>query len=1294
MCFAAVARAGSVLDAPAFSIAPADLLAAAKAAPPGGDVYVVGRATDVSLDAAHEVTRFHAIFVIQTQAGVSKMTDPEAKYVPGRDAAPTIRVRVIDRAGQVHELDASAISDAADTSSGGDRHRVVAKLAKLEIGSIVELDVQTDIGVTWKSGTSGEALLDSPDATGETRLAIAAPTSAHLRIAEHGLPAGVHGRRAVANGREVWSLVLGATGPRPFEPGEPDDIASRTSVAYSTVTSWNAYARELRASIEQRIAAGPPAWPAGIAKAPTLDTVRAITAWVRAHVPVDHSDRQITRASFPPATPADAIAHGAADGLAAATLTVALLRQASLPADVALIGTGFGGNGDPSLPGSLPFDRAIVRLRIGNADAWLDPSSHFVPAGRLGASADARRALVLADATSAPVTTPAMNVADNAVHEVHTYALAEQGFATVTIVRRDSGDLAAFARAYTSERGIDKAEDDFGAYVAERFAGQLSSLTSSPLDDLEHPYERTMQIDHVGVAYADGYKVAITLPSADVLDELPSELRSGSGRRAHPYRFAVPFSHDVENRLVVPDGYVMPAAQADRTLTFGALRLVEHQRVDSRTLIVTYRLEPTKPLLSAAEFEATRNALGAWLAAPAPFVTITSTAQALHERHEDVKALAELDRLAKLHPAEAMHHELLAELEIQLGAGTAGRREAKLATQLEPKRARAWAVLGWALEHDAFGRNYELDADHAGARAALETAHKLDPDDRVATEELAHVLELDAAGARVFGGADLRAAIAMRRELARTSRDPGPATALARDLLWNAQAGDAAAVLRDAPRSDEGQALMIVATALGPEGPDAALRQADALATGDAHRTLLLDAGSIAWQLRSYHIARRLIGPLGGKGDAAALDAMLVHTARFDTPFKPTTQPTSVAIELALESVHHDRPRAVFWDAETATEHGVRAPWADMSPRLAAVDDVVRSLIPTARGDAPLWRVELALAELHEVAYLAADHGAPKYIGGPEHLAGVGRHLLRLLARGDDATAKRLLDWVAVDKPSEWVTRVWGKDLATDHEQMEIAAAVLAGASDSAHALPILTACKSSNAKTQRSCDAVAIEVLAHEARWNEVVDRATAIEAAWADDPFAREYHIIGLRHLGKLDEAERIATAASPSVAGEARVEFARAHLEIDRGDLPEARTLLEAVMQNGKATGGQVNGAAWEDMAAGGNLEKADTGAHRAVAMLPKNGGALNTLAAVEVEEDDLAGGLRDERAALDLESEVEAGDWYVMGRYYELLGLRDDAIAAYRKTTPPKVRDPAFFVSYDLADKRLAALNVKR
>ena len=50
------------------------------------------------------------------------------------------------------------------------------------------------------------------------------------------------------------------------------------------------------------------------------------------------------------------------------TLLVALLRQAGIRADLALLSDGPGQDVDPQLPAFSAFDHAIVRARIGSTD--------------------------------------------------------------------------------------------------------------------------------------------------------------------------------------------------------------------------------------------------------------------------------------------------------------------------------------------------------------------------------------------------------------------------------------------------------------------------------------------------------------------------------------------------------------------------------------------------------------------------------------------------------------------------------------------------------------------------------------------------------------------------------------------------------------------------------------------------------------------------------------------------------------------------------------------------------------
>lgn len=83
-------------------------------------------------------------------------------------------------------------------------------------------------------------------------------------------------------------------------------------------------------------------------------------------------------------------------------------------------------------------------------------------------------------------------------------------------------------------------------------------------------------------------------------------------------------------------------------------------------------------------------------------------------------------------------------------------------------------------------------------------------------------------------------------------------------------------------------------------------------------------------------------------------------------------------------------------------------------------------------------------------------------------------------------------------------------------------------------------------------------------------------------------------------------------------------------------------------------------------------------------------LNTLAAIEAERGDLAAAKADEWKAMEVgaRAKPDSGDWYVVGRIAEQLGLREDAIGAYRRV----LRRPGlpFPDSYDLAQRRLKKL----
>ncbi len=1210
---------------------------------------------------------------------------------------------MIDPAGHVAELDPTAATDEPSVRGAprdaSDQRKLDAPLPRLVVGSVVEEElVRTDHGALVNAGTDGRVQLGTLTATAATRVTISTATGQHVHLTEHALPAGVHARHAVANGRESWTYSLGALDLPETESDQPGDLFDHPTIGFTSIASWNALAHELRAAIDQKIAAGPPAWPAGIAKAATIETARAIVAWSRAQIRDLGID--VDAAGFPPATPADVVAHGSADDLSAATLVVALLRQAGLRADVVLVDVAPGIDAEPELVGLVGFDRAVVRAKIGGADVWIDPVDPYEPVGRLGSREHGRHALVLADDTTALGATPRVTLADAEVHEVRTYDVPESGFAHVLEVSRESGDFAASNRSWLTDSTAEAKTKQFSEYVDAHYGGVLES-SSAPVGELEAPTELTLAVAHSHRASALREQLGVYLWPHDVVLRLSSPFQTRTRPRVHDLQLDTPYTYELENRIIIPDGYAMPARMTERVQSLGALFFTEHQKVDGHTFVVTYRLEVAKTRYTPAELEATRTAIAAL---EPEHIVLQSTTWQLVDQGKLRDALAEATRLASVHPREALHHENLAGLLVQLGAGESARREARLATQLEPKRAAAWTMLGWVLEHDAFGRMWGFDQDRAAARAAFEKARKLDPKYAEAAAELAGLLEVDARGHRIAGGADLRTAIAAWRDAYALEPTSEHALALGRALLWNGDAAGAEKVLRDT--DGEGRdALLVVAIALGAQGTPAAMRELDQMSpSDDARKKLLAGSGQIALVLRAYDLARALFAQTDPSQITPTLPELLKRVVRRDDPFKPGKDPTDAVVELQLESLHPERARVASWDAETDKEVARRvresiAQFDNAELPVALVNDLFRSALDfKVEGDASAWRVEVTSFGQHSTIYVAADRGTPKVIGAPDALESVGRHVLRLLAKHDDTAAKRVLDWVAADRPHEpFFASLWGTNLPIDHAEMLLAAAALAAPTDVEHVLPIATKCGATTTDGQLACDITVLKELESHKRWAEMVDFTTAWEAraaqAIAMIPLAS--HAAALAQLGHYDDAAQLvdsglvhSPAAGPLLLLKMGIAFAR-------GDAAEAWRRASAVITRAGATAHELNQAAWLGLYEGSELSVAVGAAREAVRLAPKNAAILNTLAGLEIELDDLHAGQTDALRAMKLDDRdrPDDADWYVVGRYWERLGLRDEAIAAYKRVTS-KAGDAGQPVSSQFAARRLAALGVKR
>jgi tetratricopeptide (TPR) repeat protein len=1309
---AAAQPAASAVDKPAFTATPAELLATARAAAPSADWPVVVLRDDAELtldDQGRGHRRWRRVFVVKGQAGVDGWGTWGFVWSPFYQDKPTIRARVIEPDGKVTDLDQKLIVDMPlarqSATVYSDRRSIEAPLPRLRVGVVVEEElVVHDREPALAAGDVTIFGIGHDVPTQSTRIVLTAPNARKVRPLSRNLPAAVKPKHELNRGREQWTFALGPLAPvREREAFAPGDVVEGPYVALTAAASWSAVARAYRKVIDAQLAAKPFALPAELPRTPTIETVRAITAWLHRHI--RYTGIEFGQAAYVPWPPGETVGRGFGDCKDKAALLIAMLRQTGIRADLALLSEGPGADVIRDLPGIDVFDHAIVRARVGSSDVWIDATEDLILPGRLPSRDQGRLALVIADDTADLVATPVAPATDNMVREVRTFELAEQGPATrITEVSRQTGVFDASARSWLRDTATQDLRKQLATYAESEYAGaKLDRHAASAVDDLTKPIEITVVATGSERALTHRGELDVYLFATDTLENVPELLRVDPDKaepRHDDFVWYRPHVYEIENRLVLPPGYAAPSDPITRERNLGTAKLIERRRLDGNTLVVTFRFESGKPRLTPKELAILQRELHA-LRDDSTHLVIEHTGWSLAARGKYREAITEIERLVRTHPKEALHQTQLAYAYIEAGMGDAARRAARQATQLEPTNADAHVMLGWVLTHDTFGRRYAPGNDRAGALAAFAKAHVLDPKHVGATVEYAELLERGSRGALYDRGSDVKAAAEAWRVVRTLDDTPDHRLSHARALFAGGDLANAEKVLRDMQAEKKRDELLVATLAAGKGGVRAALAAADGLRSATDKPALLEAAIGVLYVNRYYDAMRALLAqaPQSAQARNAAMFQKLV---RNDKPPRPGTDPRATVLELVQLPFEPTLVTSTFWDAQTDTE--LRPGFAFSAGRLPELG--TQLLIDTALAVTDLridgsptgWRVEIDAMGNKSAMYLALDRGIAKVIATREHPAGVGRHAQRLLARRDVASAQRLLDWLrsdlssgATNEQAKQFLAIWAPGAPRDAGQIAIAGAVLA-ATD-ASSVPVLTKCESSVTDAREICDVALAagyvardqwrELEAHTARW--LTRKRDPVKA-----PFARA---VALFELGQLDAAEKqldalLAVRPDFDLAHRLRVSIALA-----RGNPAEAIKRYAPLLQNADAAA--YNDLAWLYVTEGQDLKIAVDLARKAVGndKARANANALNTLALIETELGDLGAAKADEWAAMERRPRgMDPSDWYTIGRIAEQLGLRDDAIAAYRKIVP--VHGPQTSrSSYELAQRRLQKLGVK-
>ncbi|APR81551.1 Transglutaminase-like enzyme, putative cysteine protease [Minicystis rosea] len=1274
------------------------------------------------------VRTVHQRYRILTEQGVTDWGATEAPWSPWYMERPEISVTVTSASGTVAKLDPATVSETAQYPEApdvyGDGRVLRAPLPGVKVGAVVEESIVTRTKRPFfGDGFVHQVALQTGVKTEQAELVIDLPEGAPLRHEVRG--AKVTLEETHSGGRHQLRFRGGPyPGLAPMDAFAPSDVPMWPEVAFSTGASWQpiveAYSRLVEETLRDLPFAGVIQKEVKPGDSPKVKADKLL-AWIKKRV--RYAGIEFGESAIAPQRPAETLKRGYGDCKDQAVLLVGLLREAGVPARVALLRAGFDDDVRRELPALNAFNHAIVVVP-GATPLWIDPTVDLGRAGELPGPDQGRLALVIDGDTRDLTRTPLPDAKQNVYRETRVVHLPNYGKARIVETSTSSGFIErAQRRQFVDSHAV---ADGLTKYVTKTYnTTKLGAYEISPATDVSAPFQVRVEAKDTGVALADLTVADVIIDPSVIFDWIPRPLAEGHERRTE---LAVPSPYEAEVRYEVhpPEGFVPDALPALADTKIGAATLARSISTRSDGVVeIRYRFSLDKLRWSSAEVVAFHEAYAALTAEPHMHVKFVHAAQKhVTERHPE-RAIEIYQRAVKAHPDRAIDKARLAEALVELGFGESARRLAVEVVKLEPDAAAYHRLLGLILERDTFGRQHHRGFDRAGALAAFREAVKRDPTDLDAQVRIGILLEHDDEGERYGAKSQLTEAIAHYDSL-----DPEQLAAFSNGVyvpnaffarMYAGRFDELRARLDKLPR-ERLPAVPAIVTAAALGGPNAAVAEVTKLALArESRAAVLAGASGVLINLRKYPESAALAELMAADSSDAGVRVRALGQKKLkpiDAVRLPTAKPEEIALKTlavfsGLPTAAAEAEARRFVSARAYDKKG-KSPLVDAFKELAGVGksidvhrrDVLADIL-YAGSEAVVEGSPAVGFRVHLRPQLRAGGGMHVYIareGSALKLRAVGNmpsdlgcEALYLAKSGDRKAATQWLDWAReqVDAGGggdplrgDPFARLWSSNKA----DIETAAAALCGTgTDAESAATLLEAARAkATGDRQNDIDHALHRALGHLGNYKDALVAAERLEKALPHSSAARRmvfFALLDLDRLGDVAAKAKHVLAASPDDPG---MLYLLASAEEDLGHAAESYRLGERLIAIGKADAGDYNNQAWRSLFTGSVTDKDLGYALRAVQAEPTKPTYLNTLAALYAE----LGRTEDARETLmkilphEPNEEPRPPDWYVIGRLAERLGLPEEAKAAYgRVTRPVKRRDNT---AWYLAQKRLKGL----
>jgi len=1068
-----VASGARAQDVPAFS-ASAEQLKAMSAAVPASkewEARILDEEARYSIAADGTLTYTHRmIYRVDTDEAAKSWAEISSEWDPWYEKPSQLHARVLQANGSFVELDQKTVTDApvkgddSETFSSGHVRR--APLPGMAAGAIVEEQEITEEKIPYFAG--GELYrygFGDNVPVAHSRMIVELPAAMPFKDKIDHMP-GLKVERGEADGRR--RIVYEASNLDALHDADidlPTNEPIRPMVEFSTGASWGSIATQYLAMSEPQTV--PEDTASILPKSLPSDRMERIRAIVKVlHREARYTGVEFGSARLTPMRPSEVIKRHYGDCKDKATLLVAMLRAAGIPANLALLSTGVGRDVDPELPGISQFDHAIVYVPAsagGDAALWIDATADTFTVGSIPYQDEGRNALVVDAKTTELTRTPAPKPEDSVLIETRTFKLAEYGPSTVEEVSETHGWIDASYREDFGGPVTPKEHENLENYVKGAYlAKNLVKVEHSDAADFAKPFELKLEAGGAKRGYSSLEDALVAIFPTITLNSLPrwfsteppatgpdvsaeAKHEQELGLKNRPATFALrPYTYEMRARVLIPPGFELRALPPAKTTQLGPATLTEsYSASEPGAVLATFRFNSGSATLTPAQALAMRDAvLQLYKRDYVGIFFDQAGAKALTAGH--IREALEIDRkLIDADSKDAVAHLHLSRALLDAGIGGEAQAEGRKATELDPKSAVAFQTLGWTLQHNALGERFGKGYDRAAAIAAYKQAVALDPEDVDAERmDLAILYEFGANGTRYSSDADLPLAIEGYKDLIELNKDKGDAAlAQYRDnllyaLLYSKQYAELDKLLATLPQTNAHLTLAIT-SATAQHGVAAGIAQADKgnMEAADRNKDLR-SAGTQLANLHLYSEAADIVTAGMQGGDDAGLAARQVAMYRglkaggikLLPASDPSAPPQTVFIGLMggtltpadMERLLSDRAYTSPAEKERDVRKTVSA--AGFMKRIADRTDMAESVLVDMIGgnttftstgdDAHGWAVSMQVpGSSPEHYFVVKEDGRYRIVADGSDHTQVGNEVLWLLNRDKPDAAKALLDW-------------------------------------------------------------------------------------------------------------------------------------------------------------------------------------------------------------------------------------------------------------------------------------------